>query len=186
MGLYIVIGVVAVIVIAVAAYYIARFMKGRLKLELLSNAADSGQPLRGKIALEAKKPINGLLKVSLIGREKRKKRSLSSSDNDSYEWVEVYRQDKILEETREFPAGFTKNYDFEIIAPTAAEARSGGAMLRQAADQMGDSVMGGIAKIAAAGVDLMQGRIKWHIEARLDADGVDLYDKERCQVNLRD
>ena len=33
-------------------------------------------------------------------------------------------------------------------------------------------------------VDEMQGRIEWHVEARLDAKGVDLYAEKNITVNL--
>ncbi|MDX1566069.1 MAG: hypothetical protein R3236_11715 [Phycisphaeraceae bacterium] len=180
---YIVLGIVILIVLGIVAYYVARFMKGRLKLELSSNAADSGEPLSGKVAMEAKRPIRGLLKVSLVGREKQRTRS--SSGNDSTKWVEVYRQDQVLEETREFPAGYTKTYAFEIVAPTSAEARRGGAILNKVGEKAGGAVEK-VLKVAAGAANLIQGRIYWHVESRLDADGVDLYTKRRAHVNLRD
>lgn len=184
-GILIVGGIVAVILIAVTAYYGARFMKGSLKLELSRDAASSGEFLTGKIDLVAKKPIYGLLKVSLVGRDKRTKRR-SGSDSNTTEWVEVFREDVILEETRDFEAGFTEQYAFELVAPSASEARTGGAALRAISKAAGDGLLGGALSVAASAADMMQGRIYWHIETRLDADGVDLYDKEKCRVNLRD
>lgn len=181
---YIIGGIVVGVLVAVIAYYMARFMKGKLAMELSRNAAASGEPLAGRVDLEAKKSIHGLLKVSLVGREKRTKRD---HDGDkSTEWVEVYRQDRILEETRDFGAGYTQTYEFEIVAPTSAEARRGGAVMREMAEKAGDGVMGSVMKMAAGAADMMQGRIYWHMEARLDADGVDLYTKEKVTVNLRD
>ena len=186
MTLYIVIAVAVLILAAVLAYYIARFMKGSLKLDLSRNAASYGETVAGRITLEAKRPINGLLKVSLVGREKRRTKRVGGAEDDSTEWVEVFREDNILEETRQFEPGFTKTYQFEILAPTAAEARTGGAALRQIADQMGEGMAGNLTRMAAGAADFMRGRIYWHIESRLDADGVDLFTKQRCQINLRD
>ena len=183
MGGYIVAGIGVLIVLGIVGYYVARFMKGRLKLELARNSADSGEPLSGKVAMEAKRPIRGLLRVSLVGREKRRTRS--SSGSDSTKWVEVYRQDRILEETREFPSGYTKTYSFEIVAPTSAEARRGGAILSKVGEEVGGAA-GQVMKLAAGAANLFQGRIYWHVESRLDADGVDLFTKRRAHVNLRD
>lgn len=183
MVLYIVIAVVAAILIGVVAYYIARFMKGSLKLELSRSSASSEDLISGRVTVEAKKPIHGLLKVSLVGREKRQKRN--SSDNNSTEWVEVYRYDHILEETRDFEAGFQQTYDFDLLAPTTPEVRSGAAALQAAAAKAGDGALGGMMKMAAGAASFLGGRIYWHAEARLDAKGVDLYDKEKCQVNLK-
>lgn len=182
MGVYIVIGVVVLIVVGVAAFYIARFMKGRLALELMRDSVSSEELISGKVSLEAKKPIHGLLKVSLVGREKRSKRR--AGKNNGTEWVEVYRYDHILEETRDFEAGFTQEYAFDLLAPTSQEVRSGAAMLKAISDQAGDGVMGGVLKVAAGAASFMAGRVYWHVESRLDADGVDLYTKEKCHVNL--
>ena len=184
MVLYIIIAAVILIIGGVAAYYIARFMKGKLELELSRDSASSEELITGRVTLEAKKNIHGLLKVSLVGREKRKKRS-STSDNDSTEWVEVYRYDHVLEETRDFEPGFRQDYSFDLLAPTAAEVRSGGAALKGMAEAAGDGIMGGVLKAAAGAADFMSGRVYWHVESRLDADGVDLYTKEKCHVNLK-
>lgn len=182
MGLNLFIAAVVLILGGVAAYYIARFMKGRLKLELARDTADSEQLFSGKVTLEAKRPVHGLLKVSLVGREKREKRS-SSSKGNSTEWVEVYRYDHILEEARDFEAGFNQTYNFDMLAPTTPEVRSGAAALQKAAEETGGAV-GGVLKMAAGASRVFGGRIHWHIESRLDAKGVDLYAKKKCQVNL--
>ena len=183
MIIYIVIAAVVLILGGVAAYYIARFMKGKLELELSRDSASSEELITGRVTLEAKKSIHGLLKVSLVGREKRTKRD---RDGDkSTEWVEVYRYDQVLEETRDFEPGFREDYPFDLLAPTATEVRSGGAALKGMAEAAGDGVMGGVLKAAAGAADFMAGRVYWHVEARLDADGVDLYTKEKCTVNLK-
>lgn len=183
MGLYIVIAVIVLILGGVIAYYGARFMKGKLTLELSRDSASSEELISGTVSLEAKKSIHGLLKVSLVGREKRTRRK-SDGDKDT-EWVEVYRYDKVLEETRDFEPGFTQDYSFDLLAPTTEEVRSGQAMLKAAANAAGDGMMGGVLKAAADGAGFMAGRVYWHVESRLDADGVDLFTKEKCSVNLR-
>ena len=120
---YAVIAVIALILAGVGAYYMARFMKGKLEIELSRDSASSEELIRGRVSLEAKKNIHGLLKVSLVGREKRKKRR-AGSDNDSTEWVEVYRYDHVLEETRDFEPGFKQDYSFDLLAPTVNIHRS--------------------------------------------------------------
>jgi hypothetical protein len=182
MVVYIIIAVVVLIGGGIAAYYLARFMKGKLELELARSSANSEELITGQLTLEAKKNIRGLLKVSLVAREKRTKRD---HDGDkSTEYVEVYRYDQVIEETREFQAGFRESYPFDLLAPTSAEVRSGSAALKGVADKAGDGVMGGVLKVAAGAASFMAGRLYWHVEARLDADGVDLYTKEKCTVNL--
>lgn len=184
MVVYIVIAVFVLILGGIAAYYLARFMKGKLALELSRNSASSKELITGRVTLEAKKDIRGLLKVSLVGREKRTRRD---HDGDSEtEYVEVYRYDHILEETRSFEAGFRQDYGFDLLAPTSAEVRSGGGAIKAAANTMGDGAMGGVLKAAAGAADFMAGRVDWHVESMLDADGVDLFTKEKCTVNLKD
>lgn len=184
MLLYVIPTIIVIVLLSVGAYYMARFMKGKLTLELTRDSASSEELISGRVTVEAKKEIHGLLKVSLVGREKRQKRN-SSSDSNSTEWVEVYRYDHILEGTRDFEAGFQQDYGFDLLAPTAAEVRSGGAALKGMADKAGDGAMGSVLKMAAGAASFFGGRIYWHVEGRLDAKGVDLYDKEKCQVNLK-
>ncbi|MBX2852993.1 MAG: hypothetical protein KTR15_14755 [Phycisphaeraceae bacterium] len=183
MVLPIVIAAVVLIIGGIAAYYIARFMKGRLELELSRSSASSEELISGQVTLEAKKNIRGLLKVSLVAREKRTKRD--SDGDESTEYVEVYRYDQVLEETRDFQAGFREAYPFDLLAPTAEEVRTGAAALKGMADKAGGGVMGGVLKAAAGAASFMSGRLYWHVESRLDADGVDLFTKEKCTVNLK-
>jgi|GEM_PF-339930 len=184
MGEFIFFGIVAAVLIAVGAYYLARFLKGKLSIVLTRNAAATGELISGMVTLQAKKPINGLLKVSLVGREKRRKHS-SSGKGNSTEWVEVYRYDQILEETRQFEMGYMQDYAFDLLAPSSTEVRVGGSIMRQIAGAMGEGAMSKAVKFAAEAADFMKGRVYWHVESRLDADGVDLYTKHKCQINLR-
>ncbi|MGB0766617.1 MAG: hypothetical protein ACPGYV_02780 [Phycisphaeraceae bacterium] len=183
MVVYVIIAVVVLVLGGVAAYFIARYMKGNLTLELSRDSASSEQTLSGTLTVEAKKEIHGLLKVSLVGREKRTRRK-SNGDKDT-DWVEVYRFDQVIEETRGFEAGFREVYAFELLAPTTAEVRSRGAALKNMAASAGDGAMGSVLKAAAGAASVMGGRIYWHVEARLDAKGVDLYSKQKCHVNLQ-
>ena len=181
---YILLGIVALALLGVGLYYGARFMKGKLKLELSRDSASSEELLSGKVSLETKKPIHGSLKVSLIGREKRIKRSSSNSGN-SKEWVVVYRYTHVLEQKRDFEAGFQQEYSFDLLAPTATEVSSRTTALKAVAESAGDGVMGGALKAAASVAGAMAQQIDWYVEARLDAKGVDLVSKEKCHVNLR-
>lgn len=160
MAIYIVIAVFVLIVGGIGAFYLARFMKGKLTIELTHNSANSEERITGRVTLEAKRPIHGQLNVSLVGHVERTKRD--SENMKTTEWIEVYRDDHTLEETRDFIAGFQQDYDFDLRAPTQTEVRTGT----------------GAASVAG-------GRVHWHVESRLDAEGVDLYDKEKCHVNLQ-
>jgi hypothetical protein len=178
----VILGIVAVVLLGVVLYYVARFLKGRLTLELSSRSVDSQQPLSGSLTLQAKKNINGLLIVALVGRREKRRRT---SKRSSTEWVEVFRQENVLEEQREFPAGFLHQYQFTFVAPTAKEARSGDEAFRRLANKV-SGVLATALNLTADTVGMRQGRISWHVEARLDAAGVDLYTDQGITVNLRD
>ena len=54
------------------------------------------------------------------------------------------------------------------------------------AGKTGSDVMDNVLKVAAGFASQTASRIFWRVESRLDAEGVDLYTKEKVQVNLRD
>jgi hypothetical protein len=179
-------GMVALAVIAVVGWkYVLPFLKGRLKLELPQTSAIPHQPFRGRVTLRAKKPIRGLLKVSLVGRERRSRRD---GESGSY-WFEVHRQDQTLEERREFESGFQKTYDFELIPPTNAELHAKARALQNLADLVESSgqeagrMVGRLVRGAMSIAGPESNRIYWHVESRLDAEGVDLYTKKKIRLN---
>lgn len=93
----------------------------------------------------------------------------------------------MLENARDFPAGCKESYDFHLEVPTAAEARAqGGEVLREMSEKVGEGALGSIMKVAAGAASIKKGRLAWHVESRLDADGVDLFIKQKIGVNLKD
>jgi len=159
--------------------------KGKISLDLITDTVTTGERLNGRLTIAIRKPVRGLLKVSLVGKESRKRQGSSGGSR----LVEVYRKDHVLEETRDFPAGFTQTYPFEIIAPTASEARPGEAVLRELAEvasSQNSGAMASVLKLAASGSRHFKKRIYWCVEARLDADGLDVFTKWRIKVNLLD
>lgn len=183
MGAPVVISAAVILALGGAAYVFARYLDGRIRLELTRDTVDSGQDLDGRVTIEARRPIRGLLRVSLVGREKRRRRR--SGESERVEWVEVYRQDQVVEESREFPAGVRETHAFQLLAPTRVEARRGGSV-DHVAEQTGDTVMSSVLRVAARAADALHGRIYWHVEARLEADGIDLSTKRKIDIDLRD
>ncbi|MBI1372976.1 MAG: hypothetical protein GC159_09470 [Phycisphaera sp.] len=184
---YIVGGVIAVVVIAIVAYYAARMLKGAVRLDLGDRTAfRSNEPIEGRVSLELKKASRGLLKVAVVGeREVRQRRSNS---NDTTSWQEFYRSDQVLEDRRDFPAGFTRHYDIDLVAPTASTVGGG---VGEAVSDMIDSssIPDGFKKIARAAVSTASrsyGRTRWKVEVRFDATGVDLYTSRKIGLTLTD
>ena len=155
--------------------------KGKISLDLSKGTVCSGERLTGRLTIGIKKPVRGLLNVSLVGKENRPRGGGSSGSRS----VEVYRNDQIVEETRDFPSEFSKTYHFEFIPPTATEARRENAVLAELAKQS-EGPMGSIMKLTAASNSVFQRRIHWSIESRLDAEGIDLYQKKKLRVDLLD
>lgn len=84
---------------------------------------------------------------------------------------EIYRDERVIEEARTYPAGETKDYSFQLKAPDINNTDSLGGMLGEALD---------------LGLELLSGRderLEWRIEARLDASGIDLADSARIYLN---
>ena len=172
--------IIGIVLLGIIAYYVARFLKGKLTLELSSATVASKQPLSGTLTVHAKKNIHGMLIVALVGQVRK---TVRKRKGNSSELVDVFRQETVLEEEREFPVGFTEQYQFTFVAPTSTEARSGQGVLRNVAEKVGGT-WGAVMNVGANMVGEMQGRIEWHVEARLDAKGVDLYAEKNITVNL--
>ena len=182
MAPYIITAVIIIVVGSVIAYYMARFMKGRLRIDLAgNNRFQSGDKINGKLTLEAKRNIEGALIISLVGYEQVRRRS-GSDNQTSKSWEERFRQDQVLEEDRTFASGFTEQYDISLAVPTADQARGGG-MLDAVLDS--DQIPGAIKSIAKmASAFSGRGRMKWKVEARLDAKGVDLFTTQTIKIHL--
>ena len=62
--------VIVLVVALIAGYYIARFMRGSIKITLAKNSFNSGEQVTGSFDLITRKEIDGnRLFVSLIGKE---------------------------------------------------------------------------------------------------------------------
>lgn len=166
---------VAVLVIAgVAAYYIIRYMKGSIKFTMPRTGFGAGEMVTGSFELAVKKPIQGnRLVVSLIGDEietyyrdgKRRTRSR-----------EVYRDEKVIEDARSYQPGHRAVHEFEIQAPSDGSSQVPSEVPENAVLQ----TVVGVAKALSG----RRRRLKWRIEARLDAKGVDLATSKSVTINM--
>ena len=85
---------------------------------------------------------------------------------------EIYRDQVVLEAAREYPAGYSAKYDFQIATPNV---------------QSPEFMNSGIGQTLVSAFRLLSDRrtrIKWKIEARLDAKGIDLAASKSLQLNL--
>jgi len=158
-------------ILAVIAYYIARLMRGSINLALPQTAFNAGDTISGSFDLHTKKAIEGSrLIVSLIGTQETKTHRDGESETHSNE---IYRDEVLLEGVKAYTAGAKAKYDFTISTPDA-----------QAPDFL-NSKVGQALSVASQLLGSRSTRLKWQIEARLDAKGVDLVATKSISINTK-
>lgn len=161
-------GAVAVVG-GIAAYYIARYLRGSIKLTLPQNSFAAGEAITGSCDVITRKAIQGnRLYAALIGREVIEERRDGKTHTRTRE---IHRHEETLEKAQTWPAGQTKHYTFTLPSPAAP------------APEILNSTL---AKAARVGLELLgadRRRLKWAVEIRLDAKGVDLATSQRVHIN---
>ena len=167
---YLIISAIVVIVLAIGAYFLIRFLRGSIKLYLQNTSCNSGETVKGSFDLHTKKTIVGnRLAVELIGDKITKTRK-SDGKTDSHTH-EIFRNGVTLENRKTYQAGYKEKFDFELQTPDSNQP---------------DSMNSELAQTLGAALSLMSDRqvyVKWRVEARLDAEGVDLVDTEKVSIN---
>jgi hypothetical protein len=168
-GLLVVIVVVGSVLVSILTYYILRFLRGSIKLTLPRTSFNAGEAITGNFELQTKKDIEGnKLLVSLIGVRVTKSYHNGKSRTHT---DEIYRDAVILEEARPYPAGYLANYSFTLKTPNWKEP------------EFLNSKMGQTLTTAFKLLGGSSSHIKWKIEARLDAKGVDLATSKAVSLN---
>lgn len=154
---------------AVIAYQVARFMRGSIKLSLRRSAFNSGDTITGRFELHTKKAVQGnKLSVSLIGVQVTTSYDGGKERTRSHE---IYRNEVLLEEGKAYPAGHTAGYDFQLVVPNAN------------APDLLNSPLGQALGTALRLLSNRDSQVKWKVEARLDAKGVDLAAAQSVSIN---
>ena len=163
--------VLLLLLLAAVVYFFMRFMRGSIKLALPQTSFGAGQMISGSFDLLTKKAIQGnQLVVTLRGVKITEYR-----DNDGDKKTrtdEIYRDQVVLEAARQYPAGHSVRHDFQIPTPNV---------------QSPEFMNSGLGQTLVSAFRLLSDRrtrIKWKIEARLDAKGIDLADIQTIQLNL--
>ncbi|MEW6019494.1 MAG: hypothetical protein AB1760_15635 [Pseudomonadota bacterium] len=155
----------------VAGYYITRFTRGSISLSLPATAFDEGEVIGGSFTMTTKKDLDAKrLFVALIGTEVREEHRRDSTHTHR---KEIYRDEQVLEGAKTYPAGRSQEYSFQLTTPTIGD--SGGGLL--------GTTVGNILNVSLDLLGSDHRRLEWKVEARLDAEGVDLADSQ--QVHLR-
>lgn len=160
---------IGLLVLGVAGYFILRFLKGSITLELPQTSFAAGETIKGRFRLVAKQPIDGnKLYVALVAEEVIKRKD--SDGKDTTETHEVYRDEQVLEGKAHYEKGFDNEHSFEITVPGSGESSMESSAVGQALNAIG------------ALMNTNRRRIEWTLEACLDAKGIDLTDSEKIYI----
>ena len=156
--------------IAVVTYYLMRYLRGSIKLSMLATSFNPGDTSTGTMELLTRKEISGnKLIVSLIGDKISK---TYRDDETETHTNEIHRSEIVIESARIYPAGFNAPYTFEISIPGHDSSA------------IGDSALGQTLAAASLLLNDRETRYEWRVEARLDAQGVDLAKTQKISINL--
>ena len=162
--------ILGLLLVGVIAYFVMRFLRGSIKLTMPQTSFGAGQMISGSFDLMTKKSIQGnQLFVTLRGVKETK---IRDGEKTRTRRDEIYCDQVTLEDAREYPAGYSAKYDFQIATPNV---------------QSPDFMNSGIGQTLVSAFRLLNDRrtrIKWKIEARLDAKGIDLAASKSLQLNL--
>ncbi len=166
----IIILIIVLILAGVGVYFLLRFLRGKIILSLPVTTFSPGDIIKGSFELQAKKTISGKrLIVSLIGTQH--ERSRKKDGNTSTQTYEIFRKEVLIEEAREYPAGYNQIYDFELPVPASDRP-----------EFMNNELLRSLVT-AASFLGNRRIEVRWRIEARLQAKGIDLARSRRVTLN---
>lgn len=169
--------VIGAILVWVIGYFVMKFLKWKLKLNLNKTSFQKPEKITWTLDLEAKKNIEwNRLFVALVQYEKVRRRWSDWKTTTSRH--EIWRFETDLEQAKEFSAWLKNTYTFEIPFPSEQNNNT---------DQFWDNeLLNNIVKWAnlISWNRMWTRTIEWKIEARLDAKGIDLTDSKRVYLNF--
>jgi len=161
--------IIGAIVFGIIAYYVARFLKGSIKLHLPNARYNAGDLILGSFDIHTKKHVQGnRLVVSLIGTKTTRTRHGNSTRSHT---EEIYRDESVIEDARDYDAGTMEHHEFELSTPSAETP------------EFFNSGVGKALAVAARFLGAGSSRIRWKVEVRLDAKGVDLVASKTVKLN---
>ena len=181
--LYIVTGVIAVVILSIIAYYVARVMKGSMKITTDKKSFGSGETIEGQLHVTVKKPVDvDRLYIALIGE--REHRSRSSNGNSSTSWKEFYRDEGDILTDEHLRAGFSEVYLFGLEAPSVPTVEGQMDSIAEGMESAtAKTIVKGIGQLASLS-NKLGGRRRWRVVGRLETKGVDLAASRKVHVSL--
>lgn len=160
---------IGLIALAVAIYFILRYLKGSIEIQLDKTSFDAGEAIKGNFRLIARQTIEAnKLTVALVANEVTKRKD-SDGENET-DTHEVYRDEQVIEGKHLYEKGFDNTHNFELLVPASDESSMDSSKVGQALNTLGSMM------------DMNRRYLEWSIEVRLDAIGIDLADSEKVYV----
>lgn len=160
---YLILAILGGVVIGIGVLWVARKLKGSIKIDLKRSSMIPGDKIGGDINITFRKAMQShSLDAVLIIQEKIQERR---NGNDETRTEEIYRDTVHVADGQSYNAGERVSYPFEITVPDIGS------------NTQAQNSMGGIAGTlfnAAASYIGNRAEYIWEIEARLDAPGLDL------------
>ncbi len=181
--LYIFLSVIGLVALAVALYYLAMYLKGRIILTVPEGWTEPGERLSGTIKLEAKKPINAraitaTLQCDLYIEERY--RDAQHKSRTRTHTVTLHQEVIPLSKERNIPAGQFQYFDFSFTIPNELPNQD---------DSLRELTAKHFGVVGEALMDLSRlgnrRRVSWCVEIRVDAEGIDLTKSKDVKVNLK-
>ena len=164
----IVIAVLVCIALAIAGYFVAMHLKGKIVISLPVTQFAPGDEIQGSFELTTKKAIESNKLLVILRAEREYERRDSDGDRKS-QWREIFRNEVQVDGPKTYAAGQTESREFSIMVPTDAElTRSHSSGLE--------------VSIGPVSFDTGRDRIRWSVLVRLDCPGVDLSAKQTIYI----
>ena len=160
---------IGLIVLAVLIYFILRYLKGSIEIQLDKTSFSPGETIKGNFRLVARQTIEAnKLTVALVADEVIKRKD--SEGKNITDTQEVYRDEQVIEGKHLYDKGFDNTHDFELLVPGSGESSMDNSKIGQALNTLGSML------------DMNRRYLEWSIEVCLDAKGIDLADSEKVYV----
>jgi len=162
---------IGTIICALIVYQVIKFMKGHIKISLPKTAYTSGEKITGSFNMLTKKEIDGnRVFIALFSQEVTTTRHQGKTRTSTRE---IFRNEVTLESERTYSAGENKNYEFSLDTPSS---------------QSPETINSPLGDILKTGLNVLTGRrtyLRWWLEARLDAKGVDLSNRKKLSIDIK-
>jgi sporulation-control protein spo0M len=166
---YLICGGLGVVVIGIVLYYILRWLKGSVRLEVENRAYRPGDIIHGVVHLKCRQSVEAnRFFVALVCHQVTHERHEGKNRTHRHE---VMRQEVDVAPPGPIAAGTEQRFEFAIPIPGPQAPLTTG-------NQTVDTVLRAVAGLGS------NRRLEWSLEARVEARGVDLAQRRRISINL--